>query len=949
MNLFELSAKLSLDSNEYESGLQVAENTINKFQKAAVIAFGAASAAFVAFAKDAVATGAEFDTKMSQVAATMGLTVDQIGELRDFAQEMGAKTVFSATQAAEALNYMALAGYDAEKSMSMLPTVLNLAAAGNMELARASDMVTDAQSALGLTMEQTADMVDQMAKTASKSNTSVEQLGDAMLTIGGTAKFMAGGTDRLQTVLGLMADNGIKGSEAGTHLRNMLLKLSAPTDAGAQKIEELGLQIFDAEGKMRDMQDIILDLGEAMSSMTEAEKVTTISELFNARDLSAVNALLGTSKERWEELGAAVADASGSAEKMAETQLDNLNGDITLMKSALEGVKIQFSDGITPSIRNVVKLITNVLSRPKTQKYLKEVGENLGNVIKTITEKALVVIPKLIDVGKDLWRSLKDNAAAIGAVVLAIKAIHSPISTAITAVGLLIGAFGLMRTSVEDVDEELANLSDSERELVENARDAASKFSEAREAFGEAFANIDTEMTNVQSAWGTLQDLVDENGKIAEGHEEEVQNLLEVINKALGTQYEINEGMITQYQEMIDSVDELIEKQWAQKLLDARSDSYAQAKAQLGDAQKRLGIAKLEYEEKKKAYELDTDTARLAANEKELALLQEKLAMLTVERETLEGGTEARLKNAEAINETASAIYDLLEENKKLEERVRPLRDAYYRQGQTLFEVSNQVNGLISEISRYEDAYSEFIKGNYAETKEILERGIVDRWKHVQKGQELSKAEIEDMKRDYAIMYAVYEDYRKKLADGQEGYNEKELGRLRQQMLDLGAILDDQLNMVGEKGSEIGQEIGRGISKGLVIVKGRVIKTSSGLVESAIYAMKSTAQIASPSKRGRAIGENIGDSVGLGMDDSYNNVIRSADDLTEGIFDALDNKPTQSYVKTGNGNGFGEMLGVLRDIRDNIGNEIVMQDGTLVGWMDKQLGRIATQKVRGTA
>ena len=206
------------------------------------------------------------------------------------------------------------------------------------------------------------------------------------------------------------------------------------------------------------------------------------------------------------------------------------------------------------------------------------------------------------------------------------------------------------------------------------------------------------------------------------------------------------------------------------------------------------------------------------------------------------------------------------------------------------------------------------------------------------------------------IMHVVQEDslriVRLTLLADNATFNVSEhlsLGRLRQQMLDLGAILDDQLNMVGKKGSEIGQEIGRGISKGLEIVKGRVIKTSSGLVESALYAMKSTAQIASPSKRGRAIGENIGDSVGLGMDDSYNNVIRSADDLTEGIFDALDNKPTQSYVKTGNGNGFGEMLGVLRDIRDNIGNEIVMQDGTIVGWMDKQLGRLTTQKLRGVS
>lgn len=321
MNLFELSAKLSLDSSAYMSGINTAKKAVGTFGKIAAATFAAGSAAFVAFSKSAVQTGAEFDTAMSQVAATMGVTTDEIQNLRDFAKEMGATTKFSAVESAQALNYMALAGYDAEKSMKTLPTVMNLASAGAMDLARASDMVTDAESALGLTSEQTAKMVDQMAKTASKSNTSVEQLGDAMLTIGGTANIMAGGTDRLQTVLGLMADNGIKGAEAGTHLRNMLLRLSSPTKEGSDTLKALGVEVFDTSGNMRDMQTIIGDLGKAMSSLTEEQKVQAISNIFNARDLSAVNALLGTSEQRWNELGAAIASAQGSAKKMARPSL----------------------------------------------------------------------------------------------------------------------------------------------------------------------------------------------------------------------------------------------------------------------------------------------------------------------------------------------------------------------------------------------------------------------------------------------------------------------------------------------------------------------------------------------------------------------------------------------------------------------------------------------------
>ena len=157
---------------------------------------------------------------------------------------MGSTTAFSATQAADALNYMALAGYDTETSIEMLPTVLDLAASGSMDLARASDMVTDTQSALGLSLEETSDLVDQMAKTASKSNTSVEQLGDAMLTIGATARNVAGGTTELSTVLGVLADNGIKGSEAGTHLRNILLKMNPDTDKAVAAWENLGISAY---------------------------------------------------------------------------------------------------------------------------------------------------------------------------------------------------------------------------------------------------------------------------------------------------------------------------------------------------------------------------------------------------------------------------------------------------------------------------------------------------------------------------------------------------------------------------------------------------------------------------------------------------------------------------------------------------------------------------------
>jgi len=415
-NVFELFATLSLDDSRYREGLNDAEQQGSRFGsglrtagRVATAAVAGAATAVVGFGASSVRAGMDFDSAMSQVAATMGTTVDQIGDLRDFAQEMGSTTAFSATEAAEALNYMALAGYDAETSMEMLPNVLNLAASGNMDLAAASDMVTDSQTALGLSLEETNVLVDQMARTASTTNTSVSQLGDAILTVGGTAQFMTGGTTELNAVLGVLADNGIKGAEAGTHMRNMILSLSSPTDDAKAALEALGVQIFDAEGNMRSWTEIFPEMQAAMADLTDQERIEALSQIFNTRDVAAATALMSTSVDRWNEVGAAIDSAQGAAAAMANTQLDNLSGDITLFKSALEGAKIAISDQLTPQIRDFVGLATTGLSDVTAafqegglEGAMTAVGSWLSDAITMLTTS----LPEIVRLGGQLLISL---------------------------------------------------------------------------------------------------------------------------------------------------------------------------------------------------------------------------------------------------------------------------------------------------------------------------------------------------------------------------------------------------------------------------------------------------------------------------------------------------------------------------------------------------------------
>jgi len=245
-------------------------------------------------ATSSVSVGMSFNKAMSQVAATMGTTVDQIDGLTKVAKEMGSATKFSATEAAEALNYLALAGYDADKAAEVLPSVLNLAAAGGMALGEASDMVTDAMAALNIeaSKQNVDEFGDKLAMAASKANANVEQLGQAILTVGGTAANLKGGTTELTTALGLLANVGIKSAEGGTHLRNIILALQSPTDDASKMMQKLGLSVYDAQGNMRGLDEILSDLNTAMDGMTQGQKDSIINQLFNKTDLAAVNGLL---------------------------------------------------------------------------------------------------------------------------------------------------------------------------------------------------------------------------------------------------------------------------------------------------------------------------------------------------------------------------------------------------------------------------------------------------------------------------------------------------------------------------------------------------------------------------------------------------------------------------------------------------------------------------------
>ena len=414
--------------SSFNSAIGAATKGLGSITKAVSAATAAAAAAVGAIGMAAINTGKEFEGAMSQVAATM--LIDKttaegqkaFETLENAARECGASTAFSATEAAEALNYLALAGYDADKAATALPTVLKLAGAGAMDLAAASDMVTDSMSALGIeaTEANLTQFSDQLAQTASKANTSVAQLGEAILTVGGTAKGLAGGTTELNTALGILADNGLKGAEGGTHLRNIILSLQNPTDKAAASLKSLGVDVYDAQGNMRGLNDVFKDLQGAMDGMDNASKDTILSTLFNKTDLTAANAMLANCTDRFDELSASIENSAGACENMYAIQLDNLNGDIDILKSGLSDLGISIYQDLNGPLREMTQLATSMVGELSEayksggmEGMVGAVGGCMAEVVNTIADYAPQVVSMGVDLLENFISGITDNSGAL--------------------------------------------------------------------------------------------------------------------------------------------------------------------------------------------------------------------------------------------------------------------------------------------------------------------------------------------------------------------------------------------------------------------------------------------------------------------------------------------------------------------------------------------------------
>lgn len=369
----ELFVTLAIKDTAYKQGLKAAESNASSSTskiggafktvgKVAKTAMAAGSAAAVAFTKTSIDAGMNFDTAMSQVAATMGTTVDKIGNVEAKAEEMGRTTKYTATEAAEGMNILAQAGLSADEQISGIGTVLNLASAGAMSLEESASYTAGAVKGFGDSMGNASYYADLMAKGATLANTNVRGLGEAFSGSAATAKNYGQSADSVTLSLLRLAEQNVTGSEASTALNRAMADLYTPTDNASKALDQLGLSAYKSNGEAKDFNDLVDELNGSLQGMTAEQKNNALATIFTTQGLQAFNKMTASSDATVQKFWKGIQDSSGSAAQQAATQLDNLKGDITLLSSATEGLELGFYNTFSGAIRGAIKGITSEVS-----------------------------------------------------------------------------------------------------------------------------------------------------------------------------------------------------------------------------------------------------------------------------------------------------------------------------------------------------------------------------------------------------------------------------------------------------------------------------------------------------------------------------------------------------------------------------------------------------------
>lgn len=669
----------------------------NDVQDAAKVV-AALTAAILAVGKASVDAGMEFDSSMKKVMATLGYTREELEDsgseasrtyqaLRDYAQQMGASTKFSASESAEALNYMAMAGWNDEQMLEGLSGVLNLAAASGAELATTSDIVTDALTAMGYGAEEAGHLADVMAAASSNANTNVEMMGETFKYAAPVAGALGYSMEDMATAIGLMANSGIKASAAGTALRGWMSKLAAPTKDSSQAMADLGIQLTDSEGNMKSLRDVMGDTRKAFADLTEAEKAQYAKMLAGQQGMSGLLAIVNASSADFEKLTSAIDNSAGAAEKMANVSIDNLEGDITIMKSAIEGAEIAISDKFTPSLRKYTQIGTKAISAMADgfgkgglqgaidaahQTLQKEMGEdanaifNVEIAVKTLTAafiayKGALLLTKgiaALEKVNALLAEGKTLAEATATLNLANPYLLAAAAVAALAVGLK-SYIDLQTSLIDETAESYAKFTAEQQKVMDGVSETVQALNESRAEYEDNTKAIEDNEKQVEALVDRLYQLDDVQDKDA-AQKAEMSAIADELNSSvegLNLQYDEQTGKLNKTR---DAVDELCESYFEE----AKAEAYKNRLVKLIEEQ-----AEAEEAHEKAVKEVEKAEGKRASAQNRINSLTASYNR-TVERTT---ELEAEMSGGSWTEEKQAEYDALCEEATKLSTNIQAL------------------------------------------------------------------------------------------------------------------------------------------------------------------------------------------------------------------------------------------------------------------------------------
>lgn len=854
------------------------------------------------FTQELVNVGITFDDSMAQVAAVSGATGSDLDRLRDKAKEMGSTTKFTASEAADAFNYMAMAGWKTEEMIGGIDGILNLAAASGTDLATTSDIVTDALTAMGYKAKDAARLADVMAAASSNANTNVEMMGMTFQYAAPIVGALGYNMEDTAVAIGLMANAGIKGEKSGTALRSILTRLSAPPKECAEAMDDLGLSITYSDGTMKSLDTIMRELQVSFSNLSETEQTATAKHLAGAEAMSGLLAIVNAAPEDFNKLTEAVKNADGAATNMADTMLDTLGGDLTILNSQMEGVKLTIFEKLSPALREVVKDIQNVVAKVDWDEFGKKAQKVLKYLINTAKSFSKNVLPTLSKVLQALGKVVKfviDNFKTLGTAVLvavtafktfkavlavttAIKAVTTavaglsagvgiattvqtgwnaamaanPIGAVITAVALLAAGIAALVMQQKKAIEPQELLNEAQRKSINVAKEQAESYRDSKKAADDlASAN----MANVDYVTGVLipqlQQVIDKNGEVKAGEEARANFILNELNNALGTEYSSLQDIVDANGQIKDSIFGVIEAKKAQILLEAYEDSYRQAIQNVAQA----------------------ENAR-ATSAQELATTQELLAQKTEELKDAEEEYNRAIYNG-SVNE----VLDARKAKQDLEDEVESLTLTLDEAKNSYNDNSQAVRDYYNIIDAYTTASTALTQGETQkaiDTMNAYSGGFQTAASTMKLSAEEQKATLEqqviDTEINLKLMEEDYSKYSKGMTEEEKAQAEARLENAR-----------EQANKAKEEFYKVGGNITKGMADGVEDGTWDLTQAMKTTINAAVEAAKKQADIHSPSKLfRRVIGKMIGLGIAEGVEDSTRSVVKAVKNQVRSIEDA---------------------------------------------------------------